>query len=367
MGKLDDRAHVASLDASAGLATHTLFRPSANAQLTGCKVNVSLTTQALALTAKFSGDAPQMSVCSNPDKLDELALRAGADIRSPLLRALVDLYLQKPTHTEEEAQYFTELTLRLLDEAGADTRRAMERRLLSYPSVPAAILRRLAVDAPAAAARPMHNRRMMPRERTPTVQNPTLPAELCELFFAASAVERRLILLNLAYAPAPAEVVSPAKAGVAASEIETAALSHNPDAFVRALERCLGIAPALARRIVHDPFGEPIVVVAKVFGVAPDALQRMLLFVNPVVGRSVNRVYELATLFESIGAHAAHVMAGIWREADPRPAAAGLNPPGDRGNAGRHDPQPRESRRPDRTKPHAPAALQLRPRVPGAA
>jgi hypothetical protein len=27
MGKLDDRAHVASLDASAGPATHTLFRP----------------------------------------------------------------------------------------------------------------------------------------------------------------------------------------------------------------------------------------------------------------------------------------------------------------------------------------------------
>jgi hypothetical protein len=307
-----------------------------------------------------------MSGYSDLGNLEELALRAGADIRSALLRALVDLYLQKPTHTEEEVQYFTELTLRLLDEAGADAQRAVVRRLLSYPSVPAAILRRLAADAPAVAkaARPISKRRMLPREMK-LVQNPTLPAELCELFFAASAAERRLILLNLAYAPAPAEVASPANARAAAIQIETAALSHNPDAFVRALERCLGIAPALARRIVHDPLGEPIVVVAKVFGVAPDALQRILLFVNPVVGRSVNRVYELATLFESIGAHPAHVMAGIWREADP--AAARLSPPGDRGNAGRHDPQLRESRRPDRTKPHAPAAPQLRPRAPGAA
>jgi hypothetical protein len=293
-----------------------------------------------------------MSGYPNPGKLDELALRAGADIRSALLRTLVDLYLQKPTHTEEEAQYFTELTLRLLDEAGGDAQRAVARRLLSYPLVPAAILRRLAADA---------------HETNSTVQNPTLPAELCELFFAASATERRLILINLAYAPAPARVVSPANARVAASQIETAALSHKPDAFVRALERSLGIAPALARRIVHDPLGEPVVVVAKVFGVAPDALHRILLFVNPVIGRSVNRVYELAMLFGSIGTHAAHVMAGIWRKADPRPAAAGLNPPGDRGNAGRYDPQPRESTRPDRTKPHAPAAPQLRPRVPGAA
>jgi hypothetical protein len=199
------------------------------------------------------------------------------------------------------------------------------------------------------------------------VQNATLPAELCELFFAASAVERRLILTNLAYAPAPALTVSQANARAAASQIERAALSHNPDAFVRTLERWLGIAPALARRIVHDPLGEPLVVVAKAFGVAPDALQRMLLFVNPVVGRSVNRVYELATLFEAIGIRAAHVMVGIWRDADPRPVAAGLNPPSDRGSAGRHDPQPRESRRPDRTKPHAPAATQSRPRAPGAA
>ena len=308
-----------------------------------------------------------MSGYSDPANLEELTSHAGVNIRSALLRALVDLYLQKPTHSEEEAQYFTELTLRLLDDAGADTQRTVARRLLSYPSVPAVILRRLAANASAVAkaARPMLKRSMLPREMKPAVQNPTLPAELCELFFAASAAERRLILLNLAYAPAPAEVVSPANARAAATQIETAALSHNPDEFVRALERCLGIAPALARRIVHDSLGEPIVVVAKVLGVASDALQRILLFVNPVVGRSVNRVYELAALFESIGAHPAHVMAGIWRDADP--AAARLSPPGDRENAGRHDPQLRESRRPDRMKPPAPGAPQLRPRVPGAA
>src|SRR5688500_17670060 len=108
-----------------------------------------------------------MATSADRGNLDELALRAGADIRSPLLRALVDLYLQKPTHTAEEAQHFTEWTLRLLDEAGPDTRHAVARRLASYPSVPAAILRRLAADRPTghAAARAAQGRTTTRSER----------------------------------------------------------------------------------------------------------------------------------------------------------------------------------------------------------
>ena len=69
---------------------------------------------------------------------------------------------------------------------------------------------------------------------------------------------------------------------------------------MRGLEQWLRIAPALAYRIVHDPLGEPLVVAAKVLGVPQDALQRILLFLNPMIGRSVERVYELASLFDEI-------------------------------------------------------------------
>ena len=38
---------------------------------------------------------------------------SGVDIRPTLLRAMVDLYVQKQTHTEQEEQQFTKLALRL--------------------------------------------------------------------------------------------------------------------------------------------------------------------------------------------------------------------------------------------------------------
>jgi hypothetical protein len=255
-----------------------------------------------------------MSTSSDPDNLDPLALRAGADIRSPLLYTLVDLYVQKPSHTEEEAQHSTELMLRLLDQADIEAHVAIARRLASYPSVPPAIVRQLSE----------HLSKNAPRDRlqhrggepgcgaAPAMQTHASPAELSDLFFAASSAERRLILINLTYLPTPSESLN---AGQAAHQLETAALAHNADAFLRALERSLVITPAIARRIMHDARGEPLVVVAKALDIAADALQRILLFVNPVVGRSVSRVYELAALFEAIDRQSACTLVAIWRAA----------------------------------------------------
>ena len=48
-----------------------------------------------------------------------------------------------------------------------------------------------------------------------------------------------------------------------------------------------------------------------------DVLQRMLLFMNPRVGQSVDRVYQLAALYEDITAEAACHLVEIWQEADP--------------------------------------------------
>lgn len=258
---------------------------------------------------------------TDSDFLDRLVLRDGVDIRSPLLQTLVDLYLQKPFHTDDEERHFTELALRLLDHAATDTRIAVARSLACYRAAPVAIMQWLSANVPEAAviiARPE------PTAETVSTRSfaQSLPAnELSELFFAASADERRLILINLRYA-APAIVDSAAAplSPVVARQLEIAALSRNPDAFVRGLEQFLGIASALAYRIVRDPLGEPLIVAAKALGITPDALQRMLLFLNPAIGRSVQLVYELSTLFEAIEADASRALVAIWRAAEPRSA-----------------------------------------------
>jgi hypothetical protein len=99
--------------------------------------------------------------------------------------------------------------------------------------------------------------------------------------------------------------------------LESAALQHNTEAVVRDLERALGISRRQARRIVNDEMGEPTVVAAKAMELPADVLQRMLLFMNPRVGQSVDRVYELAGLFGDISAEAARRLIAIWRDADP--------------------------------------------------
>jgi hypothetical protein len=260
-----------------------------------------------------------MATYSDPGSLDEIALRAGADIRSPLLRTLVELYVQKPIHTAEEAQHFTELMLRLLDQVDVATRAGIAHRLSSYPAVPDAITQRLTHDVPdvAALVRPLSESAY---PKGGLVQAPVSLSELSELFFAARSAERRLILMNIGYAVEPHTAAFSGDAPAAAREFEAAALARKPEAVMRGIEQWFGLKPTLSRRIVTDPLGEPIVVVAKVVGMAPSAVQRILLFINPVIGRSVSRVYELATLFQEIDTPAAHALIRIWRAADPRAA-----------------------------------------------
>jgi hypothetical protein len=125
-----------------------------------------------------------------------------------------------------------------------------------------------------------------------------------------------LILICLDYAAIdPAAPPSPMQRADV-WRLESAALQHNSEAVVRELERALGVARGQARRIVQDELGEPIVVAAKAMQLPADVLQRMLLFINPRVGQSVDRVYELATLYGEISVDAARRLNAIWRDAD---------------------------------------------------
>ncbi len=222
----------------------------------------------------------------------DLALRDGVDIRPTLLRVLTDLYLQKPFHTQEEETQYVELATGLIDAVDEVTRAIVTAHLRDYPSTPAALWKKLTAAERSAAKN----------------------EDLSELFFSARSDERRLILTNLvATEKLPALRVS----AETMARLEASALQRNPSEFTRLLRATLAIAPQLALRIVQDPSGEPLVVACKALGMAPAALQRILLFLNPVIGHSVGRVYELSQLFDELSSEAALQMLSIWRAAAP--------------------------------------------------
>jgi uncharacterized protein (DUF2336 family) len=250
------------------------------------------------------------------DGLVDLACRDGVDIRPTLLRVITDLYVQKPKHSADEEIQFVELAQGLIDAVDAPTRAAVAARLSAYPAAPATILAKLGGPSsqPGSPAPAQTEVKPIPRN------------DLVELFFTASAEERRLILTNLdvtaetaARRPAPA-------ASEVIRRLENAALQRNPGEFSRMLERALGISRELAERITRDQSGEPIVVAAKALGMTAAVLQRILLFLNPAVGQSVARVYDLARLFDDLAPAAAERMLTIWRQSGGRPSQAAHAP-----------------------------------------
>jgi uncharacterized protein (DUF2336 family) len=299
---------------------------------------------------------------SSLDNLTHLGLRGGPDMRPTLLRVLTDLYVQKLTHTPDEERHYTELALRLLDAVDVATRTAVAGRLARHLSPPLRVIQQLAADLPDVAApvraHPMLQRRTQASEpaaappvaedrdaepNKPAVDKPglysaedpepeerdeeTLPlttapnaiaaetaSELNELFFAASADERRLILLNLEIAaPIPAGRVDLPRDAEIGRRLETAALARNREDFARHLAVALRIPRAQARRIVGDELGEPILAAAKALDMPREVVYRILLFVNTTVGHSVERVHALAALYDEMTTQTAEHMVEIWQ------------------------------------------------------
>ena len=134
-----------------------------------------------------------------------------------------------------------------------------------------------------------------------------------------------MILLNLEYAPlTPAAPVLQQVAHDAIRRLEMAALSHNTESFAQEVERALHIPRSLARRLIEDQSGEPVLVLAMALGMPADVLQRILLCLNPAISHSVLRVYELSALYEEMVPQSALRLIAIWQTTPSsmqRPAA----------------------------------------------
>lgn len=298
-----------------------------------------------------------------------LADYPGLDIRPTLLRVLTDLYVQKPSHSVEEERHYVELALRLIDVVDNGTCAAVAASLAGYRAAPAEVMARLAPisalgyprAAPAARIAPPSGSKTQDDdsdlfepepiahaisapevfEPKPSVaadtQAPLLLAppvtveppsfvELRDIFFAADPETRRLILTNLDVVAARDMPALVSGASIM-RYLEQAALAGRRQEFTTLLQQSLGVSRALASRIVSDESGEPVAVAGRALAMPPEVFQRILMFLNPDIGQSVQRVYRLSDLFLDLPQDSALHLLAVWRAADRAEARSSLHRP----------------------------------------
>jgi hypothetical protein len=264
------------------------------------------------------------------DGLMTLSRREGVDIRPTLLRVLTDLYVQASAHSADEERQFVELTSRLIDQVDDATRAAVRARLAIYPATPFEIMDKLGLRrthpgqvTPVATAIPSAPSET-PASRPPTEaqlrmasnlsMRPNDAAEISDMFFAANANERALILHNLNETPLKASPRIPAaRAKRAIETLEMAAFAEDAENFALELGEALILTARIATQVVRDPGGEPLACAARALDMPSDAFQRVLLFLNPEFGSSVQNVYRLSRLYDRLTERSALVMLAAWR------------------------------------------------------
>jgi uncharacterized protein (DUF2336 family) len=302
---------------------------------------------------KASSVTPQLEI------LDNITLLNAAEIRPALVRVLTHFYVHKPAHTSEEEQQYTELVLRLIDSVDIATRKMIAAKLAKYPAAPTEVVRRLARDV-LEVARPI-------LEHSQRLTRPDLLAVIAECgpSYAAVISHRLTIKTDEKVAAAERGSAAEARALVPASaggplgrqracipppvspeapreprkldstndphlpswgapgrnvfgHLEATAIERNPAEFVCALERTLGISAEHAQRIVAHEGGEPLLVAAKALGMPIDMFLRILLLLNPMIGKSLVRVFGLAKLYDALSREAALRLVASLRSAGAR-------------------------------------------------
>src|SRR5882757_5035157 len=264
------------------------------------------------------------------DGLMTLSRREGVDIRPTLLRVLTDLYVQASAHSADEERQFVELTSRLIEEVDDATRAVVRARLAIYPGTPAEVLRKLGLkpatphpSVPLAQEIPA-SPQPAPPVSTPTEaqlrmasnlsMQPKDAAEINDMFFAAGASERALILHNLQETPLKASARIPtARAARAIHILEMAAFAEDAANFALELGEALILPSRIAAQVVDDRGGEALACAMKALDMSSAAFQRVLMFLNPEFGSSVHNVYRLSRLYDRLSERSALVMLAAWR------------------------------------------------------
>jgi hypothetical protein len=263
------------------------------------------------------------------DGLMTLSRREGVDIRPTLLRVLTDLYVQARAHSEEEARQFVELTSRLIDQVDDATRAAVRARLAIYPATPREILNKLGLkpsnpDLPVPIAAAIAAPAPAPPIKAPTdaelrmasnlSMQPQDAAEISEMFFRASASERALILHNLPETPLRASARIPgARAKRAIETLEMAAFAADTENFALELGEALILPSRVATQVVGDPGGEALACAMRALDMPSAVFQRVLMFLNPEFGSSVNNVYRVSRLYDRLSERSALIILAAWR------------------------------------------------------
>ncbi|MGJ4904540.1 DUF2336 domain-containing protein [Bradyrhizobium sp. HKCCYLRH2060] len=260
------------------------------------------------------------------DGLLTLSRREGVDIKPTLLRVLTDLYVQASAHSADEERQFVELASRLVDDVDDATRAAVRARLAIYPATPIEILNKLglrpAQSEPApplagpipASLRPSSP--MPPRDDASSglSMQPKDAAELSEMFMRAASHERIAILQNLATTPLRPAAPTPLHRAVHAIEaLEMAAFNADVETFTIELGESLILPSRMTLEVVNDPHGEPLACAAKALGMPAPVFERVLLFLKPEMGQSVQTVFRLSRFYERLSERAALIMLAAWR------------------------------------------------------
>jgi hypothetical protein len=264
------------------------------------------------------------------DGLMTLSRREGVDIRPTLLRVLTDLYVQANAHSADEERQFVELTSRLVDQVDDATRAAVRARLAIYPGTPAEVLKRLGLKpsspdqrVPVAQEIPATPTASPPAKTLTEAQlrlasnlsmQPNDAAEIADMFFRASASERALILQNLQDTPLKASARIPAaRAKRAIETLEMAAFAADLENFTLELGDALVLPSRVTAQVINDPGGEPLACAARALDMPSPIFQRVLLFLKPEFGSSVNTVYRLSRLYDRLSERSALIMLAAWR------------------------------------------------------
>jgi hypothetical protein len=143
---------------------------------------------------------------------------------------------------------------------------------------------------------------------------PNDASEINAMFFAASSSERMAILRNLADTPLkPSTRIPTQRAARAVETLEMAAFAVDAENFTLELGDALMLPTRIAEQVVRDPGGEPLACAAKALGMPGQVFERVLMFLDPMLGSSVTHVYRLSRLYGVLGERTALIMVAAWR------------------------------------------------------